>query len=164
MMRRPWRQSDLGVAIGSGEKVNIEALDVLVPADDPIIVTELLRVARKCQQVVNQNLIISVGVTAILVASVLLGANEALWINVLIHELSALVVIFNGLQITSASNLTTIIGRILKSLWEETAIAIGFCSQGICPPRATPVEWRSAWHDRGCRLQHRTACDHLPIV
>ena len=116
--------SDLGVAIGSGEKVNIEAADVLVPADDPIIVTELLRVARKCQQVVNQNLIISVGVTAILVASVLLGANEALWINVLIHELSALVVIFNGLQITSASNLTTIIGRILKSLWEETAIAI----------------------------------------
>ena len=65
-------RSDLGVAIGSGEKVNIEALDVLVPADDPIIVTELLRVARKCQQVVNQNLIISVGVTAILVASVLL--------------------------------------------------------------------------------------------
>ena len=116
--------SDLGVAIGSGEKVNIEAADVLVPTDDPIIVTELLRVARKCQQVVNQNLIISVGVTAILVASVLLGANEALWINVLIHELSALVVIFNGLQITSASNLTTIIGRILKSLWEETAIAI----------------------------------------
>ena len=125
--------SDLGVAIGSGEKVNIEAADVLVPADDPIIVTELLRVARKCQQVVNQNLIISVGVTAILVASVLLGANEALWINVLIHELSALVVIFNGLQITSASNLTTIIGRILKSLWEETAIAIGLLLSRYLP-------------------------------
>ena len=34
--------ADVGVAVGSGETVNLEAADVLVPGDDPQMLTELI--------------------------------------------------------------------------------------------------------------------------
>ena len=48
--------SDVGVAVGSGASVNVEAADVLIPGDDPRILTQLIDLARKTERNFRQNL------------------------------------------------------------------------------------------------------------
>lgn len=91
--------ADVGIAVGSGEQVNLDAADVLIPGEDPRALSQLITMAKTTRSVVMANVIISVGVTALLVIAVMLGYEMKLAAGVALHEASALLVILNGMWV-----------------------------------------------------------------
>ena len=78
--------ADVGVAVGSGESVNVEAADVMIPGDDPRMLSDLLKLARRTERNFRQNLSFSILVTVTLVYAVVNGFYDAIWVGVLVHE------------------------------------------------------------------------------
>ena len=95
--------ANIGVAVGSGDQVNLEAADVLIPGDDPRAIISLIQLAKRTKMIVNINIIISVVVTLILVATTLAGYNTSIAAGIAIHEASAFLVIINGMFVSSNS-------------------------------------------------------------
>lgn len=112
--------ADVGVAVGSGETVNLEAADVLIPGEDPQMLTELIDLARRAQRILIGNLIISVGITLALVGAVILQMYDELWVGVLIHEASVILVILNGARLAGSEGAVALIGNLFVSLWRDT--------------------------------------------
>lgn len=112
--------SDVGIAIGSGEQVNLDAADVLVPGDDPRLIGRLIHLAKKTRRIVAQNILISVGITILLVWSVVSQFNDQLWIGVLVHEASAILVILNGARLSGEKGIFTMIMELVSDLWKDT--------------------------------------------
>ncbi|HIG03139.1 MAG TPA: cation-translocating P-type ATPase [Candidatus Poseidoniales archaeon] len=113
-------KSDVGVAVGSGEQVNLDAADVLIPSEDPQQLSRLIAIARRARAVVRQNIIISVGVTAILVWTVLSGINDQIWIGVLAHEASAILVILNSARLSGNSGTIALLRDLFIGLFYDT--------------------------------------------
>ena len=112
--------SDVGIAIGSGEQVNLDAADVLVPGDDPRLIGRLIHLAKKTRRIVAQNILISVGITILLVWSVVSQFNDQLWIGVLVHEASAILVILNGARLSGEKGIFVMIIELISDLWRDT--------------------------------------------
>jgi len=112
--------ADIGVAIGSGESTNLDAADLLIPGDDPRLLAEMIGLSRKTRRILLQNLFLSVSVTLILVWSVLMGINDNLVIGVLIHELSVILVIFNGARLAGDEGIGRLLKETVKDLFRET--------------------------------------------
>jgi len=122
--------ADVGVAVGSGEQVNLDAADVLIPGEDPRALSRFITLAKRTRGAVYANIAISVGVTLLLVTTVLLGELTSIFAGVALHEASALIVILNGMWVsgTGAQRVTTLIdlGReIGRDLAEALRVAIG---------------------------------------
>lgn len=111
--------SDVGVAVGTGETVNLEAADVLIPSDNPLMLTELIDLSRRAQRILMGNLIISVGITLALVVAVILQLYDELWVGVLIHEASVLLVILNGARLAGGGGGFALLSAIFISLWSD---------------------------------------------
>jgi len=91
--------ADVGIAVGSGDQVNLDAADVLIPGDDPRAIEALVDIARRARWLVIANLALSMVLTLTLVGLVISGYNLTLTAGVLLHEASALVVILNGMWV-----------------------------------------------------------------
>lgn len=113
-------KADIGVAIGAGESVNLEAADVLIPGDDPRLLSELITIAKKTSSILKWNISYSVFITMILVYTVLSGLNTSLTIAVLVHEVSVIGVIINGARLSGAGETWKLISDIGKSLFSGT--------------------------------------------
>ena len=92
--------ANIGVAVGSGDQVNLEAADVLIPGDDPRAIVRLLELAKRTKMIVNINIAISVTVTLLLVLATIAGENSSIAIGIAIHEASVFLVIINGMFVT----------------------------------------------------------------
>lgn len=91
--------SHMGIAMGTaGTDVALETADVVLMGDDLNKLPYLIQLARKSRKIVWQNIIFSLAVIAILVASVFLFALP-LPIGVVGHEGSTLLVVLNGLRL-----------------------------------------------------------------
>ena len=112
--------SDIGIAIGTGESANLEAADVLIPGDDPRLISDLVRLSKKTHSILVWNIVYSVGVTLALVYMVLAGINDSLAIGVLVHELSVIGVILNGARLSGSGGTLMLIAEIGKSIWTGT--------------------------------------------
>jgi Cd2+/Zn2+-exporting ATPase len=112
--------ADVGVAVGTGETVNLEAADVLIPSDNPLMLTDLVDLARSAQRILIGNLLITVGITLSLVVAVILQLYDELWVGVLIHEASVILVILNGARLAGGDGAILLLKSILKSLWFDT--------------------------------------------
>ena len=115
--------ADVGVAVGSGESVNVEAADVLIPGDDPRMLTDLIVLARKTERNFRQNLFFSILVTITLVFAVLNDFYDQLWVGVLVHEASVILVILNGARLAEGSGTYKLLLNTLKALWDATVSA-----------------------------------------
>ena len=115
--------SDVGVAVGSGESVNVEAADVLIPGDDPRILTHLIDLARKTERNFRQNLSFSILVTITLVFAVINGFYDQLWVGVLVHEASVILVILNGARLAEGTGTYKLLLTTFQSLWDATVLA-----------------------------------------
>ena len=116
--------ADVGVAVGSGESVNVEAADVMIPGDDPRMLADLLKLARRTERNFRQNLSFSILVTVTLVYAVVNGFYDALWVGVLIHELSVILVILNGARLAEGTGTLTLVKNTFIAMWEATRIAL----------------------------------------
>ncbi len=93
--------ANIGVAVGSGDQVNLEAADVLIPGDDPRAIVRLIQLAKRTKMIVNVNIVISVLVTLILVITTLAGFNTSIAAGIAIHEASVFLIIINGMFVSS---------------------------------------------------------------
>ena len=112
--------ADVGIAIGTGESANLEAADVLIPGDDPRLISDLIKVSKKTRNILITNITYSVAITLALVYMVLVGINTNLAVGVLIHELSVIGVIINGARLSGTGGTVKLIGEIGKSIWTGT--------------------------------------------
>jgi Cd2+/Zn2+-exporting ATPase len=91
-------EATVGVAMGAaGTDVALETADVALMADDLSKLVEALRLARRNQRVVQQNLALSSVVIAVLVVAAI-GGVLSLPAAVFAHEISEFVVIGSGLR------------------------------------------------------------------
>ena len=61
-------------------------------------------------------------ITFTLVIAVINGWYDQLWVGVLIHEASVLLVILNGARIAGKDNVLSILISISKTLWTDTIL------------------------------------------
>ena len=116
--------ADVGVAVGSGESVNVEAADVMIPGDDPRMLADLLKLARRTERNFRQNISFSILVTVTLVYAVVNGFYDALWVGVLVHELSVILVILNGARLAEGTGTLTLVKNTFIAMWEATRVAL----------------------------------------
>ncbi len=116
--------ADVGVAVGSGESVNVEAADVMIPGDDPRMLADLLKLARRTERNFRQNLSFSILVTITLVYAVVNGFYDALWVGVLVHELSVILVILNGARLAEGTGTLTLVKNTFIAMWESMLTAL----------------------------------------
>ena len=112
--------ADVGIAIGTGESANLEAADVLIPGDDPRLISDLVSLAKRTHSILIWNIYYSIAVTLFLVYLVLAGVNESLAIGVLVHELSVIGVIINGARLSGTGGTLVLIKDIFYSIWQGT--------------------------------------------
>ncbi len=110
--------ANIGVAVGSGDQVNLEAADVLIPGDDPRAIVRLLQLAKRTRMIVNVNIIISVIITLLLVMSTLAGYNTSIATGIAIHEASVFLIIVNGMFVSSNTNTRriTVLLNVMRDL------------------------------------------------
>ena len=91
--------ADVGIAMGAaGTDVAMETADVVLMADDLARLPFAFQLARRARRVIQQNLIIAMGMMAFLVVATFL-VNLTLPLAVIGHEGSTLVVVLNGLRL-----------------------------------------------------------------
>ena len=122
--------ADVGIAVGTGDQVNLEAADVLIPGEDPRAVFVLTQLARSARRIVQFNIGISLALTVTLVALVLSGVEISIAAGVLLHEAGAFIVILNGMWVAGSGiqRFTTVIDvfrEVGKDVLEALKILIG---------------------------------------
>ena len=119
--------ADVGIAVGTGESVNLEAADIMFPGDEPKMLLELHDLSRKMNNALIGNIVISVLITFTLVIAVINQWYDQLWVGVLVHEASVLLVILNGARLAGKDGMFKMLMSILKTLWSDTvAVFIQF--------------------------------------
>ena len=94
--------ADIGVAVGSGEQVNLDAADVLIPGQDPRALANLIQLSKRTRSVVNANIAISVSVTVLLMLLTLFEINTSIAAGIAIHEASVFLIILNGMFVAGS--------------------------------------------------------------
>ncbi|NLD24098.1 MAG: heavy metal translocating P-type ATPase [Bacteroidales bacterium] len=92
--------ADIGIAMGSGTDVAIETSDVVLMNSDFNHLTHALGLVKATAGNMKQNIVIAVGVVLVLFAGLLFSNWVNMSIGMLVHELSILVVILNGMRLT----------------------------------------------------------------
>ena len=91
--------ASVGIAMGvSGTDVALETADVVLTTDDLEKIPYAVALGRQALRVVKQNLVLALGMIALLVVSDLLGWITLPW-GVVGHEGSTLLVTLNGLRL-----------------------------------------------------------------
>ncbi|PKC51025.1 HAD-like protein [Rhizophagus irregularis] len=88
----------VGIAMGGGTDVALETSDMVLIKNDLSKIAYAVRLSRKMQRIVKQNIIFSISVIALLVISNFLQAVD-LPFGVIGHEGSTILVILNGLRL-----------------------------------------------------------------
>ena len=89
----------IGIAMGSGTDVAIETSDIVLMNSDFSRLPHALGLTKSTANNMRQNIVIAVGVVVVLLASVFLSEWMNMSIGMLVHELSILVVILNGMRL-----------------------------------------------------------------
>ena len=92
-------QSTVGIAMGAaGSDVALETADIALMGDKLSLLPFAIGLSRKARSVIRQNLVISLGVVAVLIPLTILDV-AAIGPAVIAHEGSTLVVVFNALRL-----------------------------------------------------------------
>ena len=91
--------ADVGVAMGArGSDAALEQADVVLMHDKIDNVEEAFRLSRRARSIIRQNIVFSLGVILLLIASAL-AEKINLTMGVIGHEGSTVLVILNGLRL-----------------------------------------------------------------
>lgn len=90
--------ASVGIAMGEGSDVALETADIVLMKNDLPKIAEAIKLSRKMQRIVKQNVIFSISVIALLIISNFFQMLD-LPFGVLGHEGSTILVILNGLRL-----------------------------------------------------------------
>lgn len=91
--------STVGIAMGAaGSDVALETADIALMGDKLVLLPFAIGLSRKAKRIIKQNLIISLGVVAVLIPLTILGI-ASIGPAVIAHEGSTLIVVFNALRL-----------------------------------------------------------------
>jgi Zn2+/Cd2+-exporting ATPase len=90
--------ASVGIAMGEGTDVALETADVVLMKNDLPRIAEAVKLSRKMNRIIKQNVIFSICVIMVLISSNFLQAL-ALPLGVIGHEGSTILVILNGLRL-----------------------------------------------------------------
>ncbi|MFT0802347.1 heavy metal translocating P-type ATPase [Bacillus swezeyi] len=90
--------ADVGIAMGEGTDVALETSDVVLMKNDLTGLTNMIRLSRKMNRIIKQNVIFSLTVICLLICTNFLQILD-LPLGVIGHEGSTLLVILNGLRL-----------------------------------------------------------------
>ena len=94
--------ADLGIAMGAaGTDVAIETADIALMADDLMKVAEAIHLSRLTMRNIRQNVVIALATVTALLVGVIAGEVHMAG-GMLVHELSVMVVIMNGMRLLRA--------------------------------------------------------------
>jgi Cd2+/Zn2+-exporting ATPase len=92
-------RADIGIAMGAaGTDTAIEAADVVVMNDDLRRIPELVRLSRRTQAILVQNITLALGVKAAFLGLALF-AGATMWMAVFADMGASLLVVVNGLRL-----------------------------------------------------------------
>jgi Cd2+/Zn2+-exporting ATPase len=92
-------KSTVGIAMGAaGSDVALETADIALMGDKLSLLPFAIGLSRKAKGIIKQNLIISLGVVAMLIPLTILGI-ATIGPAVIAHEGSTLIVVFNALRL-----------------------------------------------------------------
>lgn len=95
-------KADVSIAMGAaGTDVALETANIALMNDDPMRIVDALRISRKTNAVIRQNLVIAIGTVALLLAGVLMKEVNMAG-GMLVHQLSVMVVTLNGMRLMRA--------------------------------------------------------------
>ncbi|MAV95143.1 MAG: hypothetical protein CMA31_05600 [Euryarchaeota archaeon] len=120
----------VGIAMGSGDQINLDAADVLIPGQDPMVIAKLVDISKRTRKRVSYNIAISLGVTLLLVMTTLLGLNSSIALGIALHEASVFIVILNGMLVKDSGDspyivIRTVAGHLFRDSKEAFTTAIG---------------------------------------
>jgi Cd2+/Zn2+-exporting ATPase len=92
----------------------------MFPGDEPKMLVDLYDLSVTMNRALLGNIIMSVSITFILVFSVINQFYDQLWVGVLIHEGSVLLVIFNGARLSGKGNILSMLFITINNLWQDT--------------------------------------------
>jgi Zn2+/Cd2+-exporting ATPase len=94
--------ADIGIAMGAaGTDVALETADIALMTDQPGKIVDALRISRRTNRVIRQNLAIAIVTVGLLLAGVLMKEVNMAG-GMLVHEASVLIVILNGTRLLRA--------------------------------------------------------------
>ncbi len=98
-------RADVGVAMGAmGSDAAIEAADVVLMDDDPLKVAKAVKIARKCMNIVYQNIYFSIGVKILCLALGALGLAN-MWLAVFADVGVMLIAVLNAIRALFVKNI-----------------------------------------------------------
>ena len=95
-------QADVGIAIGTGTDIAIEAADIALISDDLTKLPRLILHSRRTLRIIRQNIAASIAVKALFVA-LTFGGYASLWAAIAADMGVSLAVIFNALRLLRTS-------------------------------------------------------------
>jgi Cd2+/Zn2+-exporting ATPase len=90
--------SDVGIAMGEGTDVALETADIILMKNELSKLTKAVKLSKKMNRIVKQNIIFSMSVIALLICSNFFQVLD-LPLGVIGHEGSTILVILNGLRL-----------------------------------------------------------------
>lgn len=96
--------ADIGIAMGSGTDVAIETSDLVLMNSNMSHLPHALGLTKATVSNMKQNIIIAIGVVVVLLTAVFMSEWMNMTIGMLVHELSILVVILNGMRLLRFKN------------------------------------------------------------
>jgi Cd2+/Zn2+-exporting ATPase len=90
--------ADVGAAMGGlGSDETAEAADLVLMTDEPLKITEAVRLARKTDKIVGQNILLFITLKGLLLLLILIGLVTA-WSAVLIDAVVSFAAVFNAVR------------------------------------------------------------------
>lgn len=97
-------KASVGVAMGgAGSDVAMETADIVLLSDDLAKFPDALLLAKRARRIITQNMVIALGVIAIVAPMAAMGMTK-LSVAVLLHEGSTIVVVLNSLRLLRAKH------------------------------------------------------------
>lgn len=90
--------ANVGISMGDGSGVALETADVVLMKNDLVRIAEAIKLSEKMNRIIKQNVIFSIAVIVVLIASNFLQFLD-LPLGVIGHEGSTILVILNGLRL-----------------------------------------------------------------
>lgn len=92
------KMADVGITLGGfGSQETVEAADMIVMTDEPSKIAAAITIARNTNCIVRQNIIVSLGLKALILALVIAGI-ASIWLAVLADAIFALAAIINAMR------------------------------------------------------------------